>query len=107
MEKEREYTWYISPENNLTNEALSRVLDESNFSPALLCEEKRGHEKCLPMWQCDYAIVQRLQTDKARAGYAFKVFVQEGQGKIRGYEFPKRKYPKSKIAAKRKSSPKK
>ena len=83
--------WYIEPLDARTNEILARnqqFLSEEQILDGVWCSDGKSHR----LWGCtDYAFVSRLIKSKAEMSAAFKVWHREGQGKIRPWDFPKKK----------------
>lgn len=77
------YTWYIEPLNDFTNEYLSRELPAENALRDKLCSDGKQRN----LWQCsDYRFVTYVK--KSNVPLKYKVFVKEGNGKIRECNLP-------------------
>ncbi len=78
------YTWYLYPQDDHTNEVLSRSLPGEDFVENKKCSDgKKRH-----LWRCDYQFVNRL---KGCSALKYRVFVQEGDGQVRPRRFPRKK----------------
>ena len=87
--KKRQYKWFLHTNDARTNDIIGRQLDEATefrqFEP---CEDGvRRH-----LWECSHELVTQFIRSKAQFAMSFDVYVQEGpRGKIRLWEFPKKK----------------
>ncbi len=79
----RMYAWYIEPEDPNTNLALSMVLPEENYYEGL--PDKDGCPR--NVWACDYRVVKAVKAGRTQRGVRFKVFVREGNGRMRPANF--------------------
>ena len=84
----RNYTWYVEPLDDSTNEYLSRVLPEECAHVGKECTDGR-HD----LWESDrgFQLVSSLKNSVNPLRY--RIYVQEGAGEIRLYVKPKRKPP--------------
>jgi len=84
-ERQRHYTWYIEPINNdaYTNKICTSELDEQNACREMLCEDGKRRN----LWRCDYQTVGIMRQNRQQLNLRFRVFVQEGGGKIREFSF--------------------
>ena len=82
MRKERKYRWYIEPQDANTNAALSRVFSEENFYPGIRDENGKPRN----VWECNHSFGAFLLS-RRQLGFRFKVFVREGNGKMREVNF--------------------
>ena len=80
----RYYTWFIRPLDNHTNEVIFRELDalalsEESLNQVQVCEGKTIYNAIqIPTEMIDYLLKSRDQL-----GIRFKLYVREGNGKIR------------------------
>lgn len=93
MAKEREYTWYIEPSRRNfahTNEVVSRMLAESNSTSSdfdagtsmrrdFPCADGKLHT----LYYVPSGLLFMLWSSRDGLKISFKIFCQEGQGKIR------------------------
>ena len=79
MSKKREYTWYIEPLDDFTNQYLSQSLPEENTHLEKECADGKRHN----LWECghDYKYVTGLINSQQKL--RFNVFAKEGNGEIR------------------------
>lgn len=71
MRKKIEYTWYVKPLDAQTNQTIALIVDEENFCSGSY------------LWRCDVSIVLSLIKSIKTLGLKFKIFNQQGNGKIR------------------------
>ena len=84
------YKWFIEPMDCcFTNEVIARYIPSENY--------KQVGKKHL--WECPYSFIERLKASRTSWGVKFKIFKQEGQGKIR--EFDEKIFSKKRVLAKR------
>jgi len=74
----RKYYWYVEPLDPHTNEVISEMIDESGEE---MCEDKSLHY----LWRCNRKIINLLKRGKKKFNLRFKIWVQEGNGKIRKF----------------------
>jgi hypothetical protein len=85
MARDRDYKWYIVPDDARTNEAIAEWLNRNCQAAGSECvffdnlgNEHRG-------WLADYQLISTLQKNAARMKLKFRVYGQEGFGKPRQY----------------------
>ncbi len=78
------YTWYFFPKDDHTNEVFARSLPAENALVGQKCEDGKKRD----LWRCDYGFVARI---KGSNSLRYDVFRQEGNGKIRIGDIPKKK----------------
>ena len=76
----REYQWFVEPKDPHTNEVISEMSDEAGEQ---ICEDKEYHN----LWRCDRKTINLLKKGKKKFNLDFRIFVQEGKGKIRKWKF--------------------
>ena len=81
MEKrERNYTWYLQPADKDANKALSMAIPEENF------HAKLPHNGPEDVWECSPRILRAFRSEE-KGKSRFKLFCQEGNGKVREVPF--------------------
>ena len=83
--RQRHYTWYLEPINDdaHTNKVFASELNEKEACRGMLCQD--GQKRNL--WRCDYNAVGIMRQNREQLNLRFRVFVQEGGGKIREFSF--------------------
>lgn len=89
--KGRVYKWFIEPLNTHTNEIIARnqeFLSDEHVIDGVKCADGRFHR----LWGCvNYDFVAKLYKSRTHLGAIFKIWHQEGHGKIRLWGFPQKK----------------
>jgi len=88
----RSYTWYVEPNDDFTNEYISRELPEEDALRDQECDDPLPHN----LWRCESRFITKLKKSQQRLDYA--VWIQEGNGKIRRWIPPRKKTAKIKRA---------
>ncbi|OGF87641.1 hypothetical protein A3B19_02500 [Candidatus Giovannonibacteria bacterium RIFCSPLOWO2_01_FULL_46_32] len=82
--------WFVEPlDCGFTNEVIARYIPGENYQQA---GEKH-------LWECPYAFIEQLKASRSSWGVKFKIFKQEGGGKIR--EFDERIFSKKRVLARK------
>lgn len=69
--------WFVEPlDCGFTNEVIARYIPGENY--------KQVDGKHL--WECPYAFIEQLKASRSRWGVKFKIFKQEGGGKMRKFD---------------------
>jgi hypothetical protein len=85
--KERDYTWFVSPGDAHTNEAISKLLPEENFSFHTL----EGETAETGLWLCpNHRFITFLRKSKRDAHLDFRIFRKEGNGLIKAWFKPEK-----------------
>ena len=88
MANEPQHEWFLEPLNDLTNEAIVRVLaDEcaSDESCKVILRDSQG--KPHDLWRVGYDTIAKFQRSR-NSGYEFRSFVRKGgHGPIRPWPF--------------------
>lgn len=87
IKRERKYTWYVQPLDKSTNDLLySMAGGEENF---LENQEVEGTEERVPLWRLPTgrSKLTALRASRTKLGLKFRLFIQEGAGKIRPFPF--------------------
>jgi hypothetical protein len=95
--RKRATYWYLHPLNADTNEYVARSLNCDDALVGALVTMKDGTESHRDLWRCpEYSFVARMQRDRITQNYIdFRVFKQEGGGKIREWKFLPRRTRRS------------
>ncbi len=83
MAKARIYAWFVEPSDSHTNEVFSREISEENLNRDIVCEDRRRRT----LWACDNQTVSMFWRSRQDLKIRFKIFCQEGNGKIRECTF--------------------
>jgi len=83
--KQREYTWYVEPLDDFTNECIARELPEEDALRKVMCSD--GEERNL--WRCKHSFITEVKNN--HHAFRYKIFVREGNGVVRIWVKPKRK----------------
>ena len=86
IKRERKYAWYVQPLDKATNDLLFGMVVEENF---LESQEVEGTEELVPLWRLPTgrSKLMALRASRAKLGLKFRLFIQEGAGKIRPFPF--------------------
>ncbi len=86
IKRERKYIWYVQPLDKSTNDILSGMAGEENF---LENQKVEGTEERVPLWRLPTgrSKLMALRASRAKLGLKFRLFIQEGAGKIRPFPF--------------------
>ncbi len=87
-----EHNWFVEPLDAYTNEVISKEITEENFQKEMICSDGKKRN----LWQCSGLFVSLLKRNEQQNNLKFKIFVQQGKGKIREANFLKRKRTKQK-----------
>jgi hypothetical protein len=84
--RERKYSWYVQPLDKSTNDILYGMVGEENF---LENQEVEGVEERVPLWRLPTgrSKLTALQASRTKLGLRFRLYIQEGAGKIRPFPF--------------------
>lgn len=90
-EKRGLHHWFVEPQNPQTNEVLMKnqeFLSEEQIFEGVKCEDGQRHS----MVECkDYAFISSLLRLKKQLDLKFQIWHRDGRGKIRVWDFPKKK----------------
>ncbi len=85
---ERTYKWYVEPMGSYTNRNIwIELLKEENASQKEVVIEGKMRKR--NVWECEYNLITKLV--RSNSGFAFNVYVQEGNGVIRPWKLKKSK----------------
>ena len=77
----RQYTWFLEPLDNRTNEVIGKALgemSEENFHQSIVFDGKRHN-----LWECPAQLVADFNRSRTNLGLRFLVYNRLGNGKIR------------------------
>lgn len=83
--KMRQYQWFCEPRDRNTNDVLASELSEEDF----LREVPVGEGVKRHVWRLNAQLLRSLQNSRPHAGLKFKLYVQEGNGRLRSAHFLK------------------
>ncbi len=76
MEK---YKWYVEPQDDFTNEFISRILPSEQLSKQVVRDDFKKRKRIAPLWVCDYNFVTMLGRVR-NCQLKYKVFKKELPG---------------------------
>ncbi len=85
--KKRKYRWYLEPLDSRTNSIIAGELPEENAHRALICQDGVPRN----LWECPEDFFHVVARSAKSINLKFKIFCQEGNGKIRECSFLYRK----------------
>lgn len=77
--RKRTYHWFVEPGDAHTNCTLSAWLSDQNAIAGKCDDKGKPHD----LYEVDGRQLDALRKSKAQLGISFKVYVQEGNGKMR------------------------
>lgn len=72
----KEFTWFIEPLTDFTNEYISRELPAENAERSVLCSDGKKHN----LWRCAHRFIWGIQYNMLGPALRYNVFVRQGHG---------------------------